>query len=86
MRAMAQRMANDLQPSVAPASAGPTRPAEAGPHTDPELFKELQAIEDLLTANENERRQGLDRLHQLIRKLRSTALGLVRQSTPNNPT
>ena len=38
------------------------------PHV--ELYTELQAIEDLLTGNETERRQGLDRLHQLVRKLR----------------
>jgi hypothetical protein len=38
--------------------------------TDPETLSELQAIEDLLTGTEAERRQGLDRLHQLVRKLR----------------
>lgn len=75
IRAMAIRMYNDLQPSVGPASAGQTasRPTEVGPHTDPELYTELQAIEDLLTGTEAERRQGLDRLHQLVRKLRSQA-------------
>jgi len=31
---------------------------------------ELQAIEDLLTGSEAEKRQGMDRLHQLIRKNR----------------
>lgn len=71
IRAMATRMADDLQPSVGPALAG--RPAEAGPHTDSELSNELQAIEDLLTGTEAERRQGLDRLHQLVRKLRQQA-------------
>ena len=35
-----------------------------------ELQAELQDIEDLLTGSEAERRQGLDRLHQLIRRLR----------------
>ena len=37
---------------------------------NPEMLNELQAIEDLLTGSESERRQGLDRLHQLVRKLR----------------
>lgn len=35
-----------------------------------ELQAELQLIEDLLTGSENERREGLDRLHQLIRRIR----------------
>jgi hypothetical protein len=35
-----------------------------------EMQAELQVIEDLLTGSETERRQGLDRLHQLIRRLR----------------
>ena len=35
-----------------------------------ELQAELQLIEDLLTGSESERRDGLDRLHQLIRKVR----------------
>ncbi|HJT17782.1 MAG TPA: hypothetical protein VJ853_10355 [Thermoanaerobaculia bacterium] len=72
IRAMAQRMYSDLQPGVGPAAAGEVtvRPAEAGPHTDMDLLNELQAIEDLLTGSEAERRQGMDRLHQLVRKLR----------------
>jgi hypothetical protein len=74
IRAMATRMLNDLQPaSVGPSSAG--RPAEttsteAGLHSE-EFYTELQAIEDLLTGTEAERRQGLDRLHQLVRKVRA---------------
>ncbi|HEY0160562.1 MAG TPA: hypothetical protein VGF28_24965 [Thermoanaerobaculia bacterium] len=35
-----------------------------------ELQTELQMIEDLLTGSETERREGLDRLHQLIRRMR----------------
>jgi hypothetical protein len=71
IRAMATRMYNDLAPLVGPASAG--RPTEVGPTqgVDSELSTELQAIEDLLTGSETERRQGMDRLHQLVRKLRS---------------
>ena len=67
IRAMATRMVNDLSPSVASA---PRSGAAATQTSDVELYTELQAIEDLLTGNETERRQGLDRLHQLVRKLR----------------
>jgi hypothetical protein len=35
-----------------------------------ELYIELQTIEDLLTGSESERRQGLDLLHQLVRRVR----------------
>lgn len=72
IRAMATRMRNDLQPSTA---GGIGQPAPSvvveAQKTDPEVFSELQAIEDLLTGNDTERRQGMDRLHQLVRKLRS---------------
>jgi hypothetical protein len=67
MRAMAQRIASDLQ------SAQPARPAAATMEVTAapvEIQGELTAIEDLLTGNETERRQGVDRLHQLIRRLR----------------
>jgi hypothetical protein len=78
MRSMAQRMVASLQPAAAPSSSGgqltvtAPRSAESASANDPEMLAELQAIEDLLTGAENERRQGLDRLHQLIRKLRPT--------------
>ncbi len=71
IRAMATRMRNDLQPSggpLAPAAAAEGRGAP--PNVDAEVLTELQAIEDLLTGNDTERRQGMDRLHQLVRKLR----------------
>lgn len=35
-----------------------------------EMQTELQMIEDLLTGTEAERREGMDRLHQLIRRMR----------------
>lgn len=35
-----------------------------------EIYLELQMIEDMLTGTEGERREGLDRLHQLVRKIR----------------
>jgi hypothetical protein len=65
IRAMATRMANDLQPSSPPANVAAREPAAT-----PDFYNELQAIEDLLTGTEAERRQGIDRLHQLLRKLR----------------
>ncbi|MDQ6803145.1 MAG: hypothetical protein M3041_20265 [Acidobacteriota bacterium] len=76
IRAMATRMANDLQQSVSGSvvsvvAVAPARQTEATTQkTDAELYAELQAIEDLLTGTEAERRQGIDRLHQLVRKLR----------------
>ena len=35
-----------------------------------ETYTELQMIEDLLTGSETERREGMDRLHQLVRRMR----------------
>jgi len=77
IRTMAQRVAASLEkPAPAartvevtapPAEDFPAR-AEAAPS---ELLPDLQSIEDLLTGSEAERREGLDRLHQLIRKLRT---------------
>jgi hypothetical protein len=86
IRAMAQRTSGRLQPdsAVTAGLAGNPPPAIAAiPATsqidvvpargDAETLTELQAIEDLLTGTEAERRQGVDRLHQLLRRLRSTA-------------
>ncbi|MBK5259441.1 MAG: hypothetical protein JJE51_07590 [Thermoanaerobaculia bacterium] len=39
--------------------------------TSPAFQEELQAIEDLLTGTESERREGLDKLHQLLRRMRA---------------
>jgi hypothetical protein len=76
IRAMAQRVENSLQINAAAAVAAvPVRPATTvevtAPKPDPELLGELQTIEDLLTGSDAERRQGLDRLHQLVRRLRT---------------
>jgi hypothetical protein len=77
IRAMAQRIVAEMQPG--PAGGRTTtpslevvapRPADVGP----EVQAELQAIEDLLTGTEAERRQGLDRLHQLVRRMRSNSV------------
>jgi hypothetical protein len=73
IRAMAQRLAADMEPSKpATAAVEVTAPrAEPAPaRVEPDVANELQAIEDLLTGTEVERRQGLDRLHQLLRRLR----------------
>lgn len=77
IRAMAARLRDSLNPAVL---STPARPTAAAPQiavtpqrdaaTDLELYTELQLIEDLLTGNESERREGLDKLHQLVRRLR----------------
>ncbi|MEA2239216.1 MAG: hypothetical protein QOC81_3940 [Thermoanaerobaculia bacterium] len=87
IRAMAQRIATRLQPASAgpiPAAIGnPPATIAAVPavsqievvsgRSDPETMAELQSIEDLLTGTEAERRQGVDRLHQLVRRLRGAS-------------
>ncbi len=79
VRAMAQRIAGSLQPNVAPQVAAiPARPPAGtvevtAPKADDQLYGELQSIEDLLTGSDSERRQGLDRLHQLVRRLRTSS-------------
>ena len=76
LRSSAQRMRDALGGGAAPAStplrASPATaaPREADAATRLEMQTELQLIEDLLTGTETERRDGLDRLHQLIRRLR----------------
>ena len=80
IRSMAQRMVVDLRPSEgSPAVrtidvvARPTpapQPAMASEALPSDASSELQAIEDLLTGTDAERRQGMDRLHQLIRRTR----------------
>ncbi|HEX6087921.1 MAG TPA: hypothetical protein VF266_25535 [Thermoanaerobaculia bacterium] len=71
MRAMAQRMRNSL--GRVPAQPQPQVQAQPQPALQPidrAMRDELQEIEDLLTGSEQERREGMDRLHQLIRRLR----------------
>ncbi|MEA2413614.1 MAG: hypothetical protein QOI58_271 [Thermoanaerobaculia bacterium] len=84
IRAMAQRISSAFPPGPAaisgpvgapPATIAATPAASqvnvtAG-REDPETLTDLQAIEDLLTGTEAERRQGVDRLHQLLRRLRN---------------
>jgi hypothetical protein len=77
MRAMAQRLRRTLGGGAAAAAGSrievvaqaPATPPPAPP-ADRAMRDELQEIEDLLTGSEQERREGLDRLHQLLRRLR----------------
>ncbi|MGZ7030632.1 MAG: hypothetical protein ACXVIJ_01560 [Thermoanaerobaculia bacterium] len=85
IRSMATRMYEELKPklgdastyvlstipSPAPASSTVNVTSTRMESTPPvEVYMDLQAIEDLLTGTESEKREGLDRLHQLVRKLR----------------
>ena len=75
IRAMAQRMRSSVGGSmtvVARAVDVPVAPQmQPQPQPQPAAdVRELQMIEDLLTGSEQERREGLDRLHQLIRRMR----------------
>jgi hypothetical protein len=79
LRAMANRMRDSLRmagvaplTSVAPAPSRTTLDVVASQDAVPssELYGELQQIEDLLTGTADERREGVDRLHQLTRRLR----------------
>ena len=79
VRSMAQRLGTSLRGTRATAevtvSSPPVAaPAASAPQPDGaarvELQADLQLIEDLLTGTEAERREGLDRLHQMIRRIR----------------
>lgn len=75
IRAMSQRVAQLLgTPAAVPPPSMPARAAVdvVAPRgeADADTYAELQAIEDLLTGSDSEKRQGLDRLHQLVRKMR----------------
>jgi hypothetical protein len=72
IRATAQRMRSAVgggAPVVA-RRVEPAPEAAAASAPKPEIHGELQTIEDLLTGTEQERREGMDRLHQLIRRMR----------------
>jgi hypothetical protein len=66
IRATAQRLRSALGAGTMTVVAA--KPAAA--EESPELRDELQAIEDLLTGSEQERREGMDRLHQMLRRMR----------------
>lgn len=69
IRAMAAKLHASLAGEQPATPSTATLDVVAAP--DANLYSELQEIEDLMTGNEAERRQGLDRLHQLVRRLRS---------------
>jgi len=80
IRSMAARMESSLRPQSAnPPPSGTTIDVSAVPAVatstsavvQPDVYAELQAIEDLLTGSDAERRSGLDKLHQLLRRLRN---------------
>jgi hypothetical protein len=78
VRAMASRLESDLRPqgAVPAVAAVPATPSGTSievnaPTVQPDVYAELQSIEDLLTGNDAERRSGLDKLHQLLRRLRT---------------
>jgi hypothetical protein len=56
--------------SAPPRAAEPAPPPPYQGIDQAQVVRELQAIEDLVTGTESERREGLDRLHQLLRKMR----------------
>ncbi|HEX8171529.1 MAG TPA: hypothetical protein VF824_13400 [Thermoanaerobaculia bacterium] len=73
LRTMAARVRESLgdAPRVDVATSSPAaEPRASDAATQLEMQTELQMIEDLLTGSESERREGLDRLHQLVRRLR----------------
>jgi len=80
LRASAQRVRDVLGAPVRQVAAAPLQPAPAQSSmtvtaapdaaAQVEMQTELQLIEDLLTGSDAERREGLDKLHQLIRKMR----------------
>ena len=71
IRSMAVRIAQELSAKPAATTVEVAAPPVAPVAAAPATLTELQNIEDLLTGSESERRQGVDKLHQLIRKLRN---------------
>jgi hypothetical protein len=76
VRSHARRMRDALMGSAPASPAAAVVEAAAAPQETSdsasrlEMQTELQMIEDLLTGSEAERREGMDRLHQLIRRMR----------------
>ncbi len=65
-----------VAPKAAPAPAAAPAPVASAPPSSIqgtptiEIYSDLQSIEDLLTGTESEKREGLEKLHQLVRRLR----------------
>jgi hypothetical protein len=77
IRSMASRVMQGLGATEAPAVRtieviAPRTEVATTSAPSAEVVRELQEIEDLLTGSETERRQGADRLHQLLRRLRAS--------------
>ena len=71
IRAMASRIRASLAPEIRTGGGPATRTIDVVAAPNALAFNmELQVIEDLLTGDEAERRQGMDRLHDLVRKTR----------------
>ena len=86
IRSMATRMYGDLKPKLgtspaetlavtpapapAPSSSVDVTASRADAAAGAEMYTQLQSIEDLLTGTDSEKREGLDRLHQLVKRLR----------------
>jgi hypothetical protein len=76
IRSMASRVMQGLGATEAPSVRtidviAPRTEVAATSAPSADIVRELQEIEDLLTGSETERRQGSDRLHQLLRRLRA---------------
>ncbi|MHB0970414.1 MAG: hypothetical protein ACYC7A_17610 [Thermoanaerobaculia bacterium] len=72
-RAIAPPPITTAAPSVATTQESIASPGRQGMPAI-EIYMELQSIEDQLTGTEAERREALDKLHQLIRRIRPASL------------
>jgi hypothetical protein len=85
IRSMATRMHDDLAgksgaqavtasiapiPAPAPASTVDVTAPRNDAAMPADMYAQLQSIEDLMTGSDAEKREGLDKLHQLVRRLR----------------
>lgn len=71
----APRPAVETVDVIAPKSSSAPLPSASSANTavptgGGEIYSELQTVEDLLTGTDAEKREGLDRLHQLLRRIR----------------
>lgn len=79
VRNLAGHIREGLQAEIGVSAAGiaapprvlePIAPALPPAADSAAIVRELQTIEDLMTGTETERREGVDRLHQLLRRMR----------------
>ena len=59
-------------PPAVPVTATPSQPSAPATQVAPsaDIYMDLQSIEDLLNGTEAEKREGLEKLHQLVRRMR----------------